>query len=159
MCQSENVHACDCIHSIFQRFNNEENSTVDDMQRLIDPHQDGNGQGPGGKIRPLCHGHGMEDVPFESDAFALIWSEGAICNIGFEKGVRDEMSCSAMGRRWPLLHHHSDPLRQVDNMGLFGAARDRVAERTSGCQAELSSAYSQGRDWLVGFAACRRRVC
>lgn len=31
-------------------------------------------------------GH-MEDLPFEKDTFDLIWSEGAIDNIGFEKGL------------------------------------------------------------------------
>lgn len=30
----------------------------------------------------------MDDLPFESGAFDLIWSEGAIYNIGFEKGVK-----------------------------------------------------------------------
>jgi ubiquinone/menaquinone biosynthesis C-methylase UbiE len=29
----------------------------------------------------------MEDLPFEEDAFDVIWSEGAIYNIGFEKGI------------------------------------------------------------------------
>ena len=29
----------------------------------------------------------MEDLPFEKDSFDLIWSEGAIDNIGFEKGL------------------------------------------------------------------------
>lgn len=29
----------------------------------------------------------MEDLPFEKEAFDLIWSEGAIDNIGFEKGL------------------------------------------------------------------------
>ena len=30
----------------------------------------------------------MEDLPFESSYFDLIWSEGAIYNIGFEKGIK-----------------------------------------------------------------------
>jgi ubiquinone/menaquinone biosynthesis C-methylase UbiE len=29
----------------------------------------------------------MEDIPFEKEEFDLIWSEGAIDNIGFEKGL------------------------------------------------------------------------
>lgn len=29
----------------------------------------------------------MEDLPFEKETFDLIWSEGAIDNIGFEKGL------------------------------------------------------------------------
>ncbi|MBK5967371.1 MULTISPECIES: class I SAM-dependent methyltransferase [Thiorhodovibrio] len=43
--------------------------------------------GVGEKIQALCHG--MEDLPFEPNTFDLIWSEGAIYNIGFEKGVGD----------------------------------------------------------------------
>ncbi len=31
----------------------------------------------------------MDDLPFEPESLDLIWSEGAIYNIGFEKGVRD----------------------------------------------------------------------
>ena len=29
----------------------------------------------------------MDDLPFQNDEFDLIWSEGAIANIGFEKGL------------------------------------------------------------------------
>lgn len=39
------------------------------------------------KISPLCAS--MEQLPFEDQEFDLIWSEGAIYNIGFEKGVAD----------------------------------------------------------------------
>jgi ubiquinone/menaquinone biosynthesis C-methylase UbiE len=31
----------------------------------------------------------MEDLPFNDEEYDLIWSEGAIYNIGFERGVRD----------------------------------------------------------------------
>jgi ubiquinone/menaquinone biosynthesis C-methylase UbiE len=31
----------------------------------------------------------MEDLPFEGEALDIIWSEGAIYIMGFEKGVRD----------------------------------------------------------------------
>jgi ubiquinone/menaquinone biosynthesis C-methylase UbiE len=31
----------------------------------------------------------MDDLPFADEEFDLIWSEGAIYNMGFEKGVRD----------------------------------------------------------------------
>ena len=31
----------------------------------------------------------MDDLPFEDGTFDLIWSEGAIYNIGFEKGVKE----------------------------------------------------------------------
>jgi ubiquinone/menaquinone biosynthesis C-methylase UbiE len=30
----------------------------------------------------------MDDLPFKDEEFDLIWSEGAIANIGFEKGLR-----------------------------------------------------------------------
>lgn len=39
------------------------------------------------KITPLCCP--MESLPFEDEEFDIIWSEGAIYNIGFEKGVID----------------------------------------------------------------------
>jgi len=31
----------------------------------------------------------MEDLPFEKDSFDLIWSEGAIYNMGFENGIKN----------------------------------------------------------------------
>ena len=31
----------------------------------------------------------MEDMPFENESFDVLWSEGAIYNIGFEKGIRE----------------------------------------------------------------------
>ena len=31
----------------------------------------------------------MDDLPFEDEEFDVIWSEGAIYNIGFERGVKD----------------------------------------------------------------------
>ncbi|MGM0424546.1 MAG: class I SAM-dependent methyltransferase, partial [Thermodesulfobacteriota bacterium] len=39
------------------------------------------------KITPLCAS--MEQLPFEDEEFDVIWSEGAIYNIGFEKGIAD----------------------------------------------------------------------
>lgn len=39
------------------------------------------------KIIPLCAS--MERLPFESEAFDVIWSEGAIYNIGYGKGLAD----------------------------------------------------------------------
>lgn len=44
-------------------------------------------EGVEGKIIPLCAS--MEQLPFEDEEFDVIWSEGAIYNIGFEKGVAD----------------------------------------------------------------------
>jgi len=43
--------------------------------------------GVGEKITTLCAS--MEQLPFEDEEFDIIWSEGAIYNIGFEKGVAD----------------------------------------------------------------------
>ncbi len=37
------------------------------------------------KIRTVCCS--MDDLPFEDEEYDVIWSEGAIYNIGFEKGV------------------------------------------------------------------------
>jgi SAM-dependent methyltransferase len=39
------------------------------------------------KITPLCAS--MEQLPFKEEEFDVIWSEGAIYNIGCEKGVTD----------------------------------------------------------------------
>jgi SAM-dependent methyltransferase len=39
------------------------------------------------KITTLCCS--MENLPFENEEFDVIWSEGAIYNIGFERGVKE----------------------------------------------------------------------
>lgn len=39
------------------------------------------------KITPLCCS--MDNLPFRDEEYDVIWSEGAIYNIGFEKGVKD----------------------------------------------------------------------
>lgn len=39
------------------------------------------------KITSICAS--MDDLPFKNEEFDVIWSEGAIYNIGFEKGVKD----------------------------------------------------------------------
>ena len=31
----------------------------------------------------------MEDLPFKSEEFDVVWSEGAIYNVGFEKGINE----------------------------------------------------------------------
>lgn len=43
--------------------------------------------GVAGKITPVCAA--MDSLPFEAEEFDVIWSEGAIYNIGFQKGVAD----------------------------------------------------------------------
>ena len=42
-------------------------------------------QGLAGKVRPLVAS--MENLPFQEGEFELIWSEGAVYNMGFEAGV------------------------------------------------------------------------
>lgn len=44
-------------------------------------------EGVAEKITPLCAS--MDDLPFEDGEFDVIWSEGAIYNIGFRKGITD----------------------------------------------------------------------
>lgn len=39
------------------------------------------------KVSTVCCS--MDDLPFRDEEYDVIWSEGAIYNIGFEKGVRD----------------------------------------------------------------------
>lgn len=39
------------------------------------------------RIKTLCAS--MDDLPFNEDAYDVLWSEGAIYNIGFSKGVQD----------------------------------------------------------------------
>lgn len=44
-------------------------------------------QGLEGKIKTLCAS--MDRLPFESEQYDVIWSEGAVYNIGFERGLAD----------------------------------------------------------------------
>ena len=44
-------------------------------------------EGVSEKITPVCSS--MDNLPFKDEEFDVIWSEGAIYNIGFEKGVAD----------------------------------------------------------------------
>jgi SAM-dependent methyltransferase len=44
-------------------------------------------EGLSGKITTLCCE--MDNLPFEPEAFDVIWSEGAIYNMGFEKGIAE----------------------------------------------------------------------
>ena len=39
------------------------------------------------KVSTLCRS--MDDLPFRDEEYDVIWSEGAIYNIGFERGVKD----------------------------------------------------------------------
>ncbi|MBE9531824.1 MAG: class I SAM-dependent methyltransferase [Proteobacteria bacterium] len=44
-------------------------------------------EGLGKKIIPLVSS--MENLPFDDEEYDVLWSEGAIYNIGFEKGIND----------------------------------------------------------------------
>ncbi|RFF27479.1 MULTISPECIES: class I SAM-dependent methyltransferase [unclassified Wenzhouxiangella] len=61
---------------------------VDFLQEFLDVLEEGAArEGLSDRITPLCRE--MEDLPFDSEAFDIIWSEGAIYNIGFQKGIVD----------------------------------------------------------------------
>ena len=63
-------------------------TAVDFLQDFIDALANrAHSNGVDEKITPLCAS--MEQLPFEEEEFDVIWSEGAIYNIGFEKGVAD----------------------------------------------------------------------
>ena len=70
------------------RLLNAEITAVDFLQPFLDVLENkAKTEGVAEKITPLCAS--MDDLPFEDEAFDVIWSEGAIYNIGFEKGVTD----------------------------------------------------------------------
>ncbi|WP_116365220.1 class I SAM-dependent methyltransferase [Parahaliea mediterranea] len=52
-------------------------------------------QGVAQRISPLCRS--MEDLPFAEGELDVIWSEGAIYNIGFERGLREWAPCLKAG--------------------------------------------------------------
>jgi SAM-dependent methyltransferase len=61
-------------------------TAVDFLQDFIDVLANrAESNGVGDKVTPLCAS--MEQLPFEDEAFDVVWSEGAIYNIGFAKGV------------------------------------------------------------------------
>lgn len=61
---------------------------VDFLQDFLDVLMDrAQSSGVYEKITPLCVS--MEELPFEDEEYDVIWSEGAIYNIGFERGVAD----------------------------------------------------------------------
>lgn len=61
---------------------------VDFLQEFLDVLQErAERAGLSNRIETLCCS--MDDLPFESERFDIIWSEGAIYNIGFEKGIAD----------------------------------------------------------------------
>lgn len=63
-------------------------TAVDFLQDFLDVLQTrARSEGVVEKITPLCAS--MAELPFEDEEFDVIWSEGAIYNIGFNKGVAD----------------------------------------------------------------------
>lgn len=63
-------------------------TAVDFLQEFLDVlEKRAETEGLSGKISTLCRS--MDDLPFRDGEFDAIWSEGAIYNIGFEKGVRE----------------------------------------------------------------------
>ena len=63
-------------------------TAVDFLQEFLDVlNNRAQREGVSEKITTLCTS--MEDLPFQEDEFDVIWSEGAIYNIGFRKGVAD----------------------------------------------------------------------
>jgi len=63
-------------------------TAVDFLQDFLDVLETrAKSEGVAENITSLCAS--MDDLPFEEEEFDVIWSEGAIYNIGFQKGVAD----------------------------------------------------------------------
>lgn len=61
-------------------------TAVDFLQEFLDELKDrADTEGLSKRITPLCVS--MDNLPFESEEFDVIWSEGAIYNIGFKNGI------------------------------------------------------------------------
>lgn len=73
---------------VLARLLNARITAVDFLQEFLDVLESkAEIEGLSDKIEPLCCS--MDSLPFEDEVFDVIWSEGAIYNIGFKKGVRD----------------------------------------------------------------------
>lgn len=78
------------------------------------------------KITPLCCS--MDNLPFVNEEYDVIWSEGAIYNIGFEKGITDwkrylkvggilvasEITWTTASRPLKLQKHWEDEYPEID---------------------------------------------
>ncbi len=63
-------------------------TAVDFLQDFLDVLKErAEGMGVSEKVTTLCCS--MDNLPFQDEEYDIIWSEGAIYNIGFEKGVKD----------------------------------------------------------------------
>lgn len=81
----------------------------------------------------------MDDLPFADDVFDVIWAEGSIYNIGFEKGVADwrrhlkaggvlvasEITWTTGDRPWELQEHWHREYPEID----VASAKIRVLEK------------------------------
>ena len=73
---------------LLARLLNAQITAVDFLQDFLDVLTDrAEDMGLSEKITPLCCS--MDSLPFGAEAYDVIWSEGAIYNIGFERGVRE----------------------------------------------------------------------
>ncbi|MCG8381180.1 MAG: class I SAM-dependent methyltransferase [Gammaproteobacteria bacterium] len=72
---------------VLARLLNAQITAVDFLQDFLDVLKDSAQKaGLSDKIKPLCCS--MDDLPFQNEQLDVIWSEGAIYNIGFEAGVK-----------------------------------------------------------------------
>jgi ubiquinone/menaquinone biosynthesis C-methylase UbiE len=83
-------------------------------------------EGVSHKITSVCAS--MEQLPFEYEEFDVIWSEGAIYNIGFETGIADwrrylkpggllvasEITWLTSSRPWELQEHWNSEYAEID---------------------------------------------
>lgn len=73
---------------VLARLLNAEITAVDFFQDFLDVLKTrADRAGTAGKVTPLCAS--MVELPFKDESLDVIWSEGAIYNIGFKKGVAD----------------------------------------------------------------------
>lgn len=73
---------------VLARLLNARITAVDFLQDFLDVLEERAGAaGVANRISPLACS--MDKLPFEDEQFDVVWSEGAVYNIGFEKGVAD----------------------------------------------------------------------
>ncbi|HBC58166.1 MAG TPA: SAM-dependent methyltransferase [Gammaproteobacteria bacterium] len=70
------------------RLTNAHITAVDFLQDFLDELENrAEAEGLSEKITPICAS--MDNLPFDLEEFDIIWSEGAIYNMGFKKGIVD----------------------------------------------------------------------
>ena len=81
---------------LLARLLNAQITAVDFLQEFLEVLEErAKNRGLSDKIRTLACS--MDNLPFEDGEYDVIWSEGAIYNIGFEKGVKDWSRYLKMG--------------------------------------------------------------